>query len=314
MAKFCSWCGEPLEPGARYCPECGARVLESVKVDGSADAVDPMRGFDIVGGEAVPADKTVKLDREQDPSGTDTLVLPTDNTQKRFTLEGAPKKSKVALVVCIAVIVVLLAVVGVLLWMQNQSSQTDDQSFVPVTHQEAQDEGDSDGDAPAVSDATVEEPSVQEPPSEEVSDEEAFEALDTAYGRLNAYNERIAGCVEDFNGWFLARSMDERTAAKKTADDLLAELNDELAALEDLRIPADSPYADDAAAVIELYGCQVGRVQSLADAWAVDVTFDVPSEHKDEILAELSKSNEGGTNKYLTRYDELYPTAKPQKE
>ena len=54
MANFCSWCGSPLEPGARYCPECGARVLESVKVDGSADAVDPMRGFDIVDGEEEP--------------------------------------------------------------------------------------------------------------------------------------------------------------------------------------------------------------------------------------------------------------------
>ena len=61
MAKYCSWCGEPLEPGARYCAECGARVLESVRVTGKGDS-DPMRGLDIVGGNPIPASKTTKLD------------------------------------------------------------------------------------------------------------------------------------------------------------------------------------------------------------------------------------------------------------
>ena len=61
MAKYCSWCGEPLEPGARYCAECDARVLESVRVTGKGDS-DPMRGLDIVGGNPIPASKTTKLD------------------------------------------------------------------------------------------------------------------------------------------------------------------------------------------------------------------------------------------------------------
>lgn len=320
MAKFCSWCGEPLEPGARYCPECGARVLESVKVDGSADAVDPMRGFDIVGGEALPADKTAKLDREQDPSGTDTLVLPTDNAQKRFTLEGSPKKTRTALIVCIALIVVLIGVVVALAVMQMNDGARDQEPLqVMQAQDEQQDAQEPSQDAAENSDEGNDEEAssgavVQEPEREELTDDEAFAALDEAYGRLTDYNERIGDCVNDFNNLFLARSMDDRTAAKKRADGLLADLEEELSALEDLRIEASSPYADDAAAVIELYGCQLGRVQSLADAWAVDVKYDVPSQHKDEILEELSKNNEGGTNKYLTRYDELYPTAKPQKE
>ncbi len=315
MAHFCSWCGSALEPGARYCPECGARVLESVTLDGSADAVNPMRGFDIVAGEAVPADKTAKLDRDVsgDPADTDTLVLPTDNAQKRFTLEGAPKKSRAALIVCIVVIVILLAVVAVLAYLQwgganaGQAPQEQTQQEVPAQDAEADAENDAkDGSASGESTTLA-----QEPQSDELTDEQVFSQLDAAYDRLSSYDERIGDCVEDFNGLFLTRSMDDRTQAKTRAETLLGDLQDELAALEDLKVGASSPYADDAANVIELYGCQAGRVSSLVDAWAEDVKYNVPSEHRDEILAVLAQNNEGGTNKYLTRYDELYPTAKP---
>lgn len=312
MAKFCSWCGEALEPGARYCPECGARVLESVKVDGSADSVDPMRGFDIVGGEALPADKTIKIDRDRDPAGTDTLVLPTDNAQKRFSIDDSPKKSKAALVACIAVIVVLLAVIGVLFWMQSNAGQGGQQTVSIAEEDSSQDQAGDDGgvseskEEPSISDTSTE--------SESLSDDEIFARLDEAYNRLSSYDDRIADCVEDFNGLFLARSMDEREAAKSKADDLLSALNEELAALEDMDVSSSSPYSDDATDVMELYECQIGRVQSLADAWALDVTFEVPSQHKDEILKVLAENNEGGTNKYLTRYDELYPQAAPQEE
>ena len=317
MANFCSWCGSPLEPGARYCPECGARVLESVKVDSSADAVNPMRGFDIVDGEAIPADKTAKLDRERDPSDTDTLVLPTDNAQKRFTLEGAPKKSRTALIVCIALIVVLAAVVAVLVAAQVMGGA---QSTEPVQATQLQEDSDAqNGDqgsdqAESQNDASnASQAVVQEPEREEMSDDEVFAALDGAYDRLTGYNERIGDCVSDFNNLFLVRPW-TIALRQKRADTLLSDLEQELTDLEDLRIEASSPYADDAAGVIELYGCQMGRVQSLVDAWEVDVKYDVPSQHEDEILEVLARNNEGGTNKYLTRYDELYPSAQPQRE
>ena len=67
----------------------------------------------------------------------------------------------------------------------------------------------------------------------------------------------------------------------------------------------------DAANLIELYDCQIGRITSLTDAWAVSVQYEVPSEHQDEILAALSANYVGGNNPYLERYDELYPSAKP---
>lgn len=63
--------------------------------------------------------------------------------------------------------------------------------------------------------------------------------------------------------------------------------------------------------MIELYDCQIGRITSLTDAWAVSVQYEVPSEHQDEILAALSANYVSGNNPYLERYDELYPSSKP---
>ena len=92
MAKFCTWCGAPLEPGARFCGECGGRILETVMVDGSKKGVDELSGFDIVDGRKLPADATLRLDR-------DSVVVPTDTAPKRFSLDSVKKRRRPLLIV-----------------------------------------------------------------------------------------------------------------------------------------------------------------------------------------------------------------------
>ncbi len=132
-ARFCSWCGHALESNARFCSQCGGRVVETVVVDGSIDSIDPMRGFDIVDGTPISADETVKIDlnsnstdettridtksTKSDLADIDTVILPTDNYQKKFTAEE-PKKGNKALAVCIVIIIILLAAVVALGFMQ----------------------------------------------------------------------------------------------------------------------------------------------------------------------------------------------------
>ena len=36
MAKFCQLCGTPCEPGAKFCSECGAVLIN--RIDASAEA------------------------------------------------------------------------------------------------------------------------------------------------------------------------------------------------------------------------------------------------------------------------------------
>ena len=143
------------------------------------------------------------------------------------------------------------------------------------------------------------------------TDEQVFQTLSSAYAALDGYSDRIVACVDEFNGLYMARSMDDRTAAKAKADKVKSDLEAAKAEIENLKVGANSPYSTDEANMVELYECQIGRIASLADAWAVSVQYDVPSQHQDEILAALAASYQGGTNVYLERYDELYPYAKP---
>lgn len=417
MARFCSWCGEALEPGARYCPECGARVLESVKVDGSG-ASDPMRGLDIVGGNPIPAEKTSRLDRdaiaaielhddlpadssdasgdivvadaangvkarsdhggavddeaigEDDRSealepvddfdvaatrrpgkesapaaeasagdreaapviprsaqsaasrpepmafdGTDTLVLPSEAEPKRFGLDRpdlAARKRKRMLAVLCCVIALLVVAAAVLAYYRFGGANSEDkgvsteESQSQQSEQKQSEQGSPDGSSQKESEKDVIAKEESAP-----TDEQIFQTLSSAYDALDGYSDRIVDCVEDFNGLYMARSLDERSAAKNTADKVKSDLEAALGEIESLKVSASSSYAKDAANIIELYECQIGRITSITDAWAVSVQYDIPSQHQDEILAALSANYIDGNNPYLSRYDELYPYSKP---
>ncbi len=338
MARFCSWCGKSLESGARFCSQCGSRVIESVIVTGSVEPADPMRGLDIVDGVPISAGETVKLKNGRSPADTiETMVLSTDDEPKKFTTEKngrsfadavetvvlsiddepkkftaeepkeskKPKKGRKALITCIVIIVVLLAVIAALIFMQIgddllQVGQAAEQADIVES---AQDDA-----------TTLEEEDSSEEESAVLSDDEAFDLLDSAYARLESYDERVDSCISNFNTLFLSASLSQRETAMEEAEALLDELQAELETLEAIVLSDTSPYVDDLENMVELYVCQIGRLEPIVEAWALDVTFDDPSGHTDEILEVVAQNNENGTNKYFTRFNELYPEAAPQRE
>ena len=143
------------------------------------------------------------------------------------------------------------------------------------------------------------------------TEEQIFQTLSSEYSALDGYSNRIVSCVDDFNSWYIARDMNKRQASQATAEKVKSDLEAAKAEIENLKVSNSSSYAADAANLIELYDCQIGRITSLTDAWAVSVQYEVPSEHQDEILAALSANYVSGNNPYLERYDELYPSSKP---
>lgn len=294
MAKFCSWCGAPLEPSARYCGECGARVIESVTVDGSRDAVDAMRGFDIVDGQELPADATVRLDR--DLIASDKVVVATDTEQKKFSLDTPQAKRKAGFVVLCLAGVLLAAVVafGAFHFGANQGETAD---LLEVTGIEsAEPEGE-----------TKQASQKKEKPAAP-TDADIYKTLKGLYKELESkggFSDRLGVLVDDFNTYFLDPDMSDREKAKETADAMLTDLEANLKTLKELKLPKNSVYAEDLATIIELYECQIGNVKSFTDAWALDVTFDSPTAHQDEILAVLSRDYENGSSSYLNRYDEI---------
>ena len=250
--------------------------------------------------------------------GTDTLVLPSDAQPKHFGLDRPDlrerKRKRIFIALC-CVIAVLVIAACVLAYVRfggqagqdasQQQSQT--QQEAPAASSEENEKPETkagDDAAKASAEALARE---QSTPTEE----QIFQTLSSEYSALDGYSNRIVSCVDDFNSWYIARDMNKRQASQATAEKVKSDLEAAKAEIESLKVSSSSPYATDAANLIELYDCQIGRITSLTDAWAVSVQYEVPSEHQDEILAALSANYVGGNNPYLERYDELYPSSKP---
>lgn len=252
--------------------------------------------------------------------GTDTLVLPSDAQPKHFGLdrpdlrERKRKRIFIALCCVIAVLVIAACVLAYVRFggqagQESAQQQVQTQQQAPAASSEEGEKpetkaGDDVAKASAEAEALARE---QSTPTEE----QIFQTLSSEYSALDGYSNRIVSCVDDFNSWYIARDMNKRQASQATAEKVKSDLEAAKAEIENLKVSSNSPYAADAANLIELYDCQIGRITSLTDAWAVSVQYEVPSEHQDEILAALSANYVGGNNPYLERYDELYPSSKP---
>ena len=252
--------------------------------------------------------------------GTDTLVLPSDAQPKHFGLdrpdlrERKRKRIFIALCCVIAVLVIAACVLAYVRFggqagQESAQQQVQTQQQAPAASSEENEKpetkaGDDAAKASAEAEALARE---QSTPTEE----QIFQTLSSEYSALDGYSNRIVSCVDDFNSWYIARDMNKRQASQATAEKVKSDLEAAKAEIENLKVSSNSPYAADAANLIELYDCQIGRITSLTDAWAVSVQYEVPSEHQDEILAALSANYVGGNNPYLERYDELYPSSKP---
>lgn len=252
--------------------------------------------------------------------GTDTLVLPSDAQPKHFGLDRPDlrerKRKRIFIALC-CVIAVLVIAACVLAYARfggqagqdasQQQSQTQQEAPAASSEENEKPEtkaGDDAAKASAEAEALARERSTP-------TEEQIFQTLSSEYSALDGYSNRIVSCVDDFNSWYIARDMNKRQASQATAEKVKSDLEAAKAEIENLKVSNSSPYAADVANLIELYDCQIGRITSLTDAWAVSVQYEVPSEHQDEILAALSANYVGGNNPYLERYDELYPSSKP---
>ena len=252
--------------------------------------------------------------------GTDTLVLPSDAQPKHFGLDRPDLKERkrkrifIALCCVIAVLVIAACVLAYVRFggqagqeASQQQSQT--QQEVPAASSEENEKSETKADDDAAKASAEAEALAREQSTP--TEEQIFQTLSSEYSALDGYSNRIVSCVDDFNSWYIARDMNKRQASQATAEKVKSDLEAAKAEIENLKVSNSSPYAADAANLIELYDCQIGRITSLTDAWAISVQYEVPSEHQDEILAALSANYVSGNNPYLERYDELYPSSKP---
>lgn len=322
MSRYCASCGKLLADDAKFCTSCGAPVEQSA-------ASNDQPAFE----------QTGRLDTSQtkadDPLAyrPDPVANPVSvETTQRIPVVGgspqqqpapvyapaspqtpAPKKSGtgplVAIIVVLVAIIIALVIFFVIKPFDNAGTQTtaevtklhhdvDDDDLEPLGDPNSlYDDDDDDEDG---GEATL-------------SEQNLYRRLSEYYDLLEDLDSQVRGCAQNFNGNYLE---EDRTTRQNLAD--VAERTEDTIEqyydiVEDLDVPTSSKNYSSWKDIIALYDDLDHRIDAICDAWEISLKYAKPADHKNEIVAPLSRDNVAGTNdnKYRLDFEERYPGAKP---
>ena len=146
-----------------------------------------------------------------------------------------------------------------------------------------------------------------------LSEQNLYRRLSEYYDLLEDLDSYVRGCAQNFNGSYLE---EDRTTRQNLAD--VAERTEDTIEqyydiVEDLDVPTSSKNYSSWKDIVALYDDLDHRIDAICDAWEISLKYAKPADHKNEIVAPLSRDNVAGTNdnKYRLDFEERYPGAKP---
>lgn len=321
MSRYCASCGKLLADDAKFCTSCGAPVEQTAASNGQP-AFEQTGSLDTL--QAKPDDPLAyRPDPAAGPAAVETTQrIPVADTppqqQPASTYASgspqAPAEKKSATRALVAVIVVLLAIIIALVIFfvikpfDNSATQTtaevtklhhdvDDDDLKPLDDPNSLFDDDDDEDG---GEATL-------------SEQNLYRRLSEYYDLLEDLDSQVRACAQAFNGSYLE---EDRTARQNLAD--VAERTEDTIEqyydiVEDLDVPMSSKNYSSWKDIVALYDDLDHRIDAICDAWEISLKYAKPADHKDEIVAPLSRDNVAGTNdnKYRQDFEDRYPSAKP---
>lgn len=320
MSRYCASCGKLLADDAKFCTSCGAPVEQTTASNGQP--AFEQTGF-LDTSQAKPDDppRLSPRPRRQPRSGRNDAAHirrdtpPQQQPASTYAPDSpqAPAAKKSSTKALIAVIVVLVAIIIALVIFfvikpfDNAATQTtaeitklhhdvDDDDLKPLDDPNSLfDDDDEDG-----SQATL-------------SEQNLYRRLSEYYDLLEDLDNQVRACAQAFNGGYLE---EDRTARQNLAD--VAERTEDTIEqyydiVEDLDVPMSSKNYSSWKDIVALYDDLDHRIDAICDAWEISLKYAKPADHKDEIVAPLSRDNVAGTNdnKYRQDFEDRYPSAKP---
>ncbi|MEE0705672.1 MAG: zinc-ribbon domain-containing protein [Adlercreutzia sp.] len=344
--KYCVKCGAPLQPGQKFCSTCGAAVETPVvtssadgPIDAAATAAFAPSSAPSVHPASLPQDPAAQLHTPTPPTVTAQMppVAPSTAVASASTptqTSSARQKSGtsgvvIAILAVLAVAGIALAVLfgtGVLKVGGNTETpapepQTETvQENTPDTQEEQKAEsGDAEkGEAASTPNETTapEEPSATEDPAKEEEDraEKAlYDKLVGYYETLGDYDKEISQAAESFNNNFKKESYSVRYDCSEKASRLLSRVQATEDELMRLSVPSSSANEKSYQDMLTCYYDCVNRISVISEAWEISLQYDFPEMWEEEILAPISRDNDGSSNRYYTEFKNTYPSAKPVK-
>ena len=323
MSRYCASCGKLLADDAKFCTSCGTPV-EQIAAGNRQPAFEQTVSLDTPQAKpddplayrpdpaAAPAE--VETTRRMSVTGTSTQQQPASAYAPTSPQAAAPKKSGtkplIAIVVVLVAIIIALVVFFVIKPFDNAATQTTAEITKPHHDVDADDlkplgdpnslyddDDDDDEDGGAAT----------------LSEQNLYRRLGEYYDLLEDLDSQVRACAQAFNGSYLE---EDRTTRQNLAD--VAERTEDTIEqyydiVEDLDVPASSKNYSSWKDIIALYDDLDHRIDAICDAWEISLKYAKPADHKNEIVAPLSRDNVAGTNdnKYHLDFEERYPGAKP---
>lgn len=320
MSRYCASCGKLLADDAKFCTSCGSPVEQTAASDsqpafeqtGSLDTPqakpdDPLsyRPDPAAGAAAVETTQRMPVANtspQQQPVPTSTPVSPQAATPKKNSTGPL-----IAVIVVLVAIIIALVIFFVIKPFDNAATQTtaeaaklhrdiDDDDFKPLGDPNSlYDDDDEDG-----GEATL-------------SEQNLYRRLSEYYDLLEDLDSQVRACAEAFNGSYLEEDYTTRQNLADVAERTEDTIEQYYDIVEDLDVPTSSKNYSSWKGIIALYDDLDHRIDVICDAWEISLKYAKPADHKDEIVAPLSRDNVAGTNdnKYRLDFEQRYPDAKP---
>lgn len=320
MSRYCASCGKLLADDAKFCTSCGSPVEQTAASDsqpafeqtGSLDTPqakpdDPLsyRPDPAAGAAAVETTQRMPVANtspQQQPVPTSTPVSPQAATPKKNSTGPL-----IAVIVVLVAIIIALVIFFVIKPFDNAATQTtaeaaklhrdiDDDDFKPLGDPNSlYDDDDEDG-----GEATL-------------SEQNLYRRLSEYYDLLEDLDSQVRACAEAFNGSYLEEDYTTRQNLADVAERTEDTIKQYYDIVEDLDVPTSSKNYSSWKDIIALYDDLDHRIDVICDAWEISLKYAKPADHKDEIVAPLSRDNVAGTNdnKYRLDFEQRYPDAKP---
>lgn len=308
MSRYCASCGKLLADDAKFCTSCGAPVEQTTGSNGQpafektgsldtpqAKPDDPLayRPDPAAGPAAVETTQRIPVadtPPQQQPASTYASGSPQAPAAKK-----SATRALVAVIVVLVAIIIALVIFFVIKPFDNSATQTT--AEVAKLHHDVDDDDDDDEDGGEAS----------------LSEQNLYRRLSEYYDQLEDLDSQVRACAETFNGSYLE---EDRTTRQNLAD--VAERTEDTIEqyydiVEDLDVPTSSKNYSSWKDIIALYDDLDHRIDAICDAWEISLKYAKPADHKNEIVAPLSRDNVAGTNdnKYRLDFEERYPGAKP---
>ena len=323
MSRYCASCGKLLADNAKFCTSLVGPVEQTTASNGQP-AFEKTGSLDTP--QAKPDDPLAyRPDPAASPAAVETtqcIPVASGSPQQQpapayapaSPQTPAPKKSGtgplIAVIVVLVAIIIALVVFFVIKPFDNADTQTtaevaklhhdvDNDDLKPLGDPNSLYDDDDDDDEDG-GEATL-------------SEQNLYRRLSEYYDLLEDLDNYVRGCAQNFNGSYLE---EDRTTRQNLAD--VAERTEDTIEqyydiVEDLDVPTSSKNYSSWKDIIALYDDLDHRIDAICDAWEISLKYTKPADHKNEIVAPLSRDNVAGTNdnKYRLDFEERYPGAKP---